>query len=92
MRKPHQDPDGYESYLDYCFLFFTDYEESVKAVFSLFPTTPFFIEVDNDLLAFIKVNTPEVQRNLFCEIYDMQEIGMIKHFKQALTLFHIPSR
>ena len=85
-------PDGYESYLDYCFLFFTDYEESVKSLFSLFPTTPFFIEVDNNLLAFIPVNTSEAQRNLFCVIYDMQETGMIKHFKQALTLFHIPDR
>ena len=81
-------PERYESYLDYCFLFSTDYEESVKSVFSLFPTTPFFMEVDKQLLAFIKVNTPEVQRNLLCLLHNMQKIGMIKHFKQAATLFH----
>jgi hypothetical protein len=81
-------PGGYESYLDYCFLFSTDYEESVKSVFSLFPTTPFFIEVDNNLLAFIQVNTPEAQRNLLCLLHNMQKLGMIKHFKQASTLFH----
>jgi DNA-binding Lrp family transcriptional regulator len=81
-------PERYESYLDYCFLFSTDYEESVKSVFSLFPTTPFFMEVDKQLLAFIKVNTPEVQRNLLCLLHNMQKRGMIKHFKQAATLFH----
>jgi DNA-binding Lrp family transcriptional regulator len=81
-------PGGYDSYLDYCFLFSTDYEESVKSVFSLFPTTPFFMEVDKHLLTFIQVNTPEVQRNLLCLIHNMQKLGMIKHFKQASTLFH----
>jgi DNA-binding Lrp family transcriptional regulator len=81
-------PGGYESYLDYCFLFSTDHEESVKSVFSLFPTTPFFMEVDKQLLTFIKVNTPEAQRNLLCLIHNMQKIGMIKHFKQASILFH----
>jgi DNA-binding Lrp family transcriptional regulator len=81
-------PGGYESYLDYCFLFSTDYEESVRSVFSLFPTTPFFMEVDKQFLAFIQVNTPEVQRNLLCLIYHMQKKGMIKHSKQASTLFH----
>ena len=81
-------PGGYESYLDYCFLFSTDYEESAKSVFSLFPTTPFFMEVDKQLLAFIQVNTPEVQRNLLCLIHNMQKLGMIKHFKQASILFH----
>jgi DNA-binding Lrp family transcriptional regulator len=81
-------PAGYESYLDYCFLFSTDYEESVKSVFSLFPTTPFFMEVDNNLLVFIQVNTLEVQRHLLCLIHKMQKLGIIKHFKQAVTLFH----
>ena len=79
-------PDGYEDYLSCCFLFDTDYEESVKFIFSLFPTTSFVTELDNFLLVFAHVIPPTVKMNLICLVYDMETKKMIKGFKEA-TLY-----
>lgn len=80
-------PEGYETYTSYCFLFSTDHEESVKSLCSLFPTTPFIIEVDNHLLVFIHVASPKVKRKLFCLVCDMETKRMIKEFTHTVVLF-----
>ncbi|MBU7029154.1 MAG: hypothetical protein HXS48_19620 [Theionarchaea archaeon] len=85
-------PQGYKIYLDYCFLLFTDYEKSVKSLFSLFPTTPFIMEVDTQLLVFINVSSSDVQRKLFCLLYDMKRKQMIKRFRHAVALFNSQNR
>ncbi|MBU7027369.1 MAG: winged helix-turn-helix transcriptional regulator [Theionarchaea archaeon] len=85
-------PGGYENYSCHCFLFFTDYEESVKSLFSLFPTTSFIMELDKQLLVFTYVTSPKVKRNLFCLLYDMETKKMIKGFRQAMVLFHSQSQ
>ena len=88
-------PGGYKNYLSHCFLFFTDYEESVKSLFSLLPTTSFVMELDKQLLVFTHVTSSDVKRNLICLIYDMKTKKMIKWFRQAVALFHsqyIPER
>ena len=84
-------PQGYETYTNYCFLFFTEYEESVKSLFSLFPTTPFIVELDKQLLIFTHVTSSEMKRRLFCFIYDMKTKKMIKRYRQAVVLFHSPN-
>ena len=81
-------PQGYPSYTSHCFLFYTDFEESVKSLFSLFPTTSFMIELEKQLLVFAHVLSPNVKRNLICLIYDMKTKKMIKGFKQVIILSH----
>ncbi|KYK30080.1 MAG: hypothetical protein AYK19_18755 [Theionarchaea archaeon DG-70-1] len=81
-------PQGYKTYACYCFLFFTDHEESVKSLFSLFPATSFFIELDKQLLVFTHVKSSKEKRNLFCLVYDMKTKRMIKGFKHTVVLFH----
>jgi len=81
-------PQGYKTYACYCFLFFTDYEESVKSLFSLFPATSFFMELDKQLLVFTNVKSSKVKRKLICLVCDMKTKRMIKGFKHTVVLFH----
>ncbi|MBU6998850.1 MAG: hypothetical protein HXS42_14440 [Theionarchaea archaeon] len=76
-------PEGYSTYLTYCFLFSTDYEKTVKDLFSSFPTTPFIMEVGNNIMIFASVVRSEVKRRLFCSIYDMKTQGIVKTFNHA---------
>lgn len=81
-------PEGYQNYMSYCFLVRTEYKESVKSLFSLFPTTSFFMEVDDHLMVFTYMPSSEVTRKLFCFIYAMKEKEIIKEFNQAVALFY----
>ncbi len=81
-------PDGYRNYMTYCFLFSSGYEESVKSLFSSFPTTPFIMEMGNQLMVFTNMISSKITRGLFCTIYDMKRKEMIKGFKQAVAVFH----
>ncbi|MGC1121075.1 MAG: winged helix-turn-helix domain-containing protein [Candidatus Methanofastidiosia archaeon] len=83
-------PEGYETYVTYCFLFSTEYEQSVRTLFSFFPTTPVIIEVGNQLMVFITVTLSGINRKLFCSIYDMKTQDIIRGFKQAVAVFHYP--
>lgn len=79
-------PEGYQTYSRNCFLFYTDYEESIKSLFSLFPTTSHFIELERNLLVFTHTVSSRVKRGLMCLIYDMKTKKMIRGFKQAAVL------
>mgnify|MGYP001153920899 CR=1 FL=1 len=81
-------PQGYQSYVTYCFLLSSDYEESVKSLFSFYPTTPFIVEVGSHLIVFLNMISSEITRGLFCTIYDMKRKEMIKGFNQAVAVFH----
>jgi len=81
-------PDGYQNYACYCFLVDTDYEESVKALFSLFPTTSFITELEKQLLCFAYVTSSDVKRKLICLLYDMETKNIMNRFNQAVVLFH----
>ncbi|MGC1119475.1 MAG: winged helix-turn-helix domain-containing protein [Candidatus Methanofastidiosia archaeon] len=81
-------PEGYQTYMTYCFLFSTEYEQSVKELFSYFPTTPFILEVGNRLMVLASMALSEISRKLFCCIYDMKTKGMIRGFNQATLIFH----
>ncbi|MBU7014068.1 MAG: hypothetical protein HXS43_04490 [Theionarchaea archaeon] len=83
-------PEGYETYMTYCFLFSTEYEQSIKTLFSFFPTTPVIIEVGDQLMVFVNVALSGVNRELFCSIYDMKARDIIQGFKQAVAVFHYP--
>lgn len=79
-------PEGFKTYVCYCFLFYTDYRESVRALFSLFPATSRVIELEKNLLVFVHVTSSAVRRGLMCLIYDMATKRMIKGFRQAVVL------
>jgi DNA-binding Lrp family transcriptional regulator len=81
-------PEGYQTYMTYCFLFYSDYESTVKSLFSSFPTTPFIVEIGNHLMTFTNMISSQITRQLFCTVYDMKKKGIIKGFKQAVAVFH----
>jgi DNA-binding Lrp family transcriptional regulator len=83
-------PEGYQNYLCYCLLVSTDYETSVKSLFSLFPVTSFIMELKKQLLIFTHVYSPTVKSALFCLLYDMETIQLIKKCDKAVVLFHSP--
>ena len=80
-------PKGYNTYVSLCLLLDSDYKQSVKVLFSLFPTTPIVIKVNNQLLIFLKVSTSEYKRDTICTMYDMKVVEMIKGLKKAQTVF-----
>ncbi|MBU7026969.1 MAG: hypothetical protein HXS48_08505 [Theionarchaea archaeon] len=79
-------PQGCNTYLCHCYLFSSDYNQSVISLFSLFPTTPVIMEVGDRLLVFLKVVSSDVTRGTFCTIYDMKAVGMIKKFSYAVAV------
>ena len=81
-------PEGYPTYMSHCFFIHTDHEQTVKSLFSLFPTTPVIMEVDSHLLVFVSVNTPDVNLNLLCTLYDMKSTKVIKKFSHAAVIYH----
>ena len=79
-------PKGYDTYISLNLLLDSDYKKSVKSIFSLFPTTPIIMEVNNQLLVFLKVVTSEYTRDTICAMYDMKAVDMIKGLKKAQTV------
>ncbi len=79
-------PEGRETYMGHCFLFSTDHKSAVESVFSLLPTSSVITEVGDQLLVFTWVDSPDTIRRLFCTIYDMKTVGIVKEFSHAALL------
>ena len=79
-------PKGLDTYVHYCFLIDTNYNQSVKLLLSLFPTTPVIMEVGNQLLVSLKVVSSEATKNMICMICDMESRGMINTIKRAYMI------
>ncbi|MBU7019787.1 MAG: hypothetical protein HXS41_01920 [Theionarchaea archaeon] len=84
-------PQGYQTYLTYCFFICTDYEQAVREIFSHLPTTPFIMEVGKNLMVFISVTLSGIKRKLFCLIYDMKTQGIIEDVSHAALIFQATS-
>jgi hypothetical protein len=82
-------PDKYATYLSHCFLIYTNFEESVKSLFSFLPTSSSIVEVGNCLLVFTNAFQSDITRSLFCTLYDMETKGILKKFYHAVALYHI---
>ncbi len=76
-------PKGCKTYLCYCFLLSSDYNQSVISLFSLFYTTPVIMEVGDRLLVFLKVVSSDVTRGLIYTVFNMKAVEMIKEFSSA---------
>ncbi|MBU7048116.1 MAG: hypothetical protein HXS54_16905, partial [Theionarchaea archaeon] len=81
-------PEGYTTYLSRCFLIYTDFEESLKLVFSFLPVSSSIVEAGNCLLVFTSIYSSDITRGLFCTLYDMKSKGIIKKFYHAVALYH----
>jgi len=79
-------PKGVKTYVQYCFLLDTDYNQSVKLLLSLFPTTPVIMEVGNQLLVSLKVVSSEATKNMILMICDMASRGMVNKIKRAYMM------
>jgi hypothetical protein len=80
-------PEGLTTYAQYCFLIDTDYNQSVKSLLSLFPTTPVIMEVGTQLLVFLKVVSSEATKNMIVMICDMKARGIINEVRKAHMIF-----
>ncbi len=81
-------PEGYQHYVTHCFLFSSDHEQSVKSLTTLIPVSPFIMEVGKQLLVVMNIPTSSITRTLFCTLYDMKTVKMIKGFNKAVALFY----
>lgn len=79
-------PEGYTTYEHQQILLESSYEEQLKKIFSLFPTTPVFTEVGNSLLIDASIITSPVALNLICSLLDMKTVNMVKDIKTAQLL------
>lgn len=78
-------PGGYYTYMTYCFLFFTEYRQSVKSLFSQLPTTPLIIETGENLLVFASV-PHDLTQTFISSVYEMRKTGIVDYFKSAVLL------
>ncbi|MBU7000813.1 MAG: hypothetical protein HXS51_08625 [Theionarchaea archaeon] len=70
------------------FLFSTDYEQTVRRLFSYLPTTPFIVGVGNSLMVLMSTALSELKGNVLCCIYDVKTQKIIKSCNHAAVLFH----
>ena len=82
-------PQGYHTYSSHCLLIHTDYEKTLKSLFSFFPTTPYIMESGNELLIFVNIDTPYIKRAFISLLYDMKYKGIIKKFHHAVVMYHL---
>ncbi|KYK34485.1 MAG: hypothetical protein HXS46_02200 [Theionarchaea archaeon] len=79
-------PEGYKTYLSCCFLFSSNHKLTIQSLFSFFPTSSVITKVDDQLSIFTHLPFPHIVRRVFCAIYDMKAVKMIKKFKQTVVL------
>ena len=84
-------PAGLETYLRHCFLFSSNYRPLVQKLFSLLPTSSVITEMGDNLLVFTHVPSPDIIRKLFCTVYDIQTVKMIRKFDKAVLLDNLMS-
>ena len=79
-------PGGLDVYMNFNVLIRTDFIQTVKELFSFFPTTPFLADLDNHVLAVVRIP--------FCLIGDvsniideMREKGIVEDAHCAMGLF-----
>jgi len=80
-------PDGFYNYVGLCFLLDSDYEETVKRLFSFFPATSVVMEVGSELLVFVKADGSDMIRDLICMVIDMETVGMVNSSRFAVMVF-----
>jgi hypothetical protein len=78
-------PQGLDAYMHFCVLFRTAYIHPVKELFSFFPTTPFYTDVDEHVLVQVRI-TCEMRRRIGELLYVMKERGIVEDALCAMML------
>ena len=71
------------TYTNHCLLFKSRYIGAVEELFSLFPTTPIFVEMGDSVLIYVKM-TSDMTSNLIDMIYSMKERGIVEDARYAV--------
>ena len=77
-------PQPVQRYTNHCLLLKSRYIESVEELFSLFPTTPVFVEMTDCVLVYVKMTSDDTQ-NLIDLVYDMKDAGIIEDANYAVV-------
>ena len=77
-------PQPVQRYTNHCLLLRSRYIRSVEELFSLFPTTPVFVEMPDCVLVYVKMTSDNTQ-NLIDLVYDMEDAGIIKDANYAVV-------
>ncbi|MBU7012679.1 MAG: winged helix-turn-helix transcriptional regulator [Theionarchaea archaeon] len=79
-------PEGYKTYLSCCFLFSSNHKLTVTSLFSLFPISSRITDIGDQLFVFTHLPFPHIATRVFCTIYDLKTVEMIKKYNQAVDL------
>jgi len=77
-------PQPVQRYTNHCLLLKSRYIESVEELFSLFPTTPVFVEMTDCVLVYVKM-TSDMTENLIEMMYDMKDASIIEDVNYAVV-------
>ena len=79
-------PGGIDVYMNFYIVFQTDFAQVIKELFSLFPTTPFIADLDEHILAVVRI--PFSLRGYMNNVIDgMREKGIVEDAHCAVGLF-----
>jgi hypothetical protein len=76
-------PQSVDTFTNHCLLLKCKYIRAVKELFSLFPTTPIFVEMGESMLVYVKT-TSDMTRNLIRMVYGMKERGIVEDARYAV--------
>jgi hypothetical protein len=77
-------PQPVQRYTNHCLLLRSRYIRSVEELFSLFPTTPVFVEMSDCVLVYVKMTSDDTKK-LIDLIYDLKDIGIIEDVNYAVV-------
>jgi hypothetical protein len=76
-------PQPVGTFTNHCLLFKSRYIGAVEEVFSMFPTTPIFVEMGDSVLVYVKM-TSDMTSNLIDMVYNMKERGIVEDARYAV--------
>jgi hypothetical protein len=76
-------PQPVGTFTNHCLLFKSRYIGAVEELFSLFPTTPVFVEMGDSVLVYVKM-TSDVTKKLIDMVYSMKDRGIAEDVKYAV--------
>jgi hypothetical protein len=77
-------PQPVQSYTNHCLLLRSRYIPCVEELFSLFPTTPVFVEMFDYVLVYVKMTADNTKR-LVDMVYGMKDTGIIEGARSGMV-------
>jgi len=76
-------PQPVGTFTNHCLLFKSRYIGAVEELFSLFPTTPIFVEMGDSVLVYVKM-TSDMTKKLIDMVYSMKDRGIAEDARYAV--------